>query len=227
MDKDGDREPEGVLAVQPEEATSLDVAKPPVAGLGVDIVEIARMQRAVSRSPHFAQRVFTEHERAYCDAKARPEQSYAAHFAAKEAVVKALGCGFSAGIKITDVEVSHNGKGRPFVILHGAAARTATAQGVVSLPISLSHTHDTAIANAVAVTSAVQPHPDEREDPKARLAAAFKEARSLLDDLGPTDGNGAQGVPVQTVPRRVEEGPEEAEATDVTDDVGDERSLTV
>lgn len=206
-------------------ATSSDARRSPVAGLGVDIVEIARMQRALKRSRHFAERVFTEQERAYCDAKGRPEQSYAAHFAAKEAVVKALGCGFSSGIKVTDMEIGHNAKGRPFVILHGAAARIAAAQGVISLPISLSHTHDTAIANAVAVTREMQPHFDEHDDPKARLTAAFKEARSLLDDLESPDSD-EDGISKETsgVPGIRCSDRELGKAADVTDGARSEHS---
>ena len=62
-----------------------------LAGIGVDMLEIARMERTMRRRPSFLRRVFTEEERAYCDACARPAEHYAARFAAREAVVKALG----------------------------------------------------------------------------------------------------------------------------------------
>ena len=79
-----------------EEAQGRDVAPQtqpsvPIAGLGVDIVEIPRMEAIVRRSPAFVRKVFTADERAYCDAKHNPAAHYATHFAAKEAVAKALG----------------------------------------------------------------------------------------------------------------------------------------
>ncbi|MFR4802503.1 MAG: holo-ACP synthase [Eggerthellaceae bacterium] len=75
-------------------------------GLGVDIVEIARMRRVMERTPSFAAKVFTEGERAYCESKANPTTHYAARFAAKEAVCKALGSGILVdGMRMTDVEV--------------------------------------------------------------------------------------------------------------------------
>ena len=67
------------------------------AGIGVDMLEIDRMERVLARRPNFVRRVFTEEERAYCDKCARPAEHYAARFAAREAVVKALGTGFSDG----------------------------------------------------------------------------------------------------------------------------------
>ena len=90
-------------------------------GLGVDIVEIARMRRILERTPSFREKVFSEEERSYCESTANPEVHYATRFAAKEAVLKALGTGFSRGIANHDVEVRRNAKGRPFVVLHGRA----------------------------------------------------------------------------------------------------------
>ena len=82
-------------------------------GLGVDIVSIERMRKILKRTPSFSRRVFSEAERVYCDAKAQPEVHYATRFAAKEAVVKALGTGFSEGIGVRDIEVRRTSKGRP------------------------------------------------------------------------------------------------------------------
>ena len=80
-------------------------------GLGVDIVEIARMRRILERTPSFREKVFSEEERSYCESTANPEVHYATRFAAKEAVLKALGTGFSRGIANHDVEVRRNAKG--------------------------------------------------------------------------------------------------------------------
>lgn len=154
-------------------------------GLGVDIVEIERMRRILDRTPSFAHKVFTEAEQAYCNRKASPATHYAARFAAKEAVCKALGTGILAsGIGLQDVEVTLDSRGKPQVALHGAAAEIAQEQGVLDVPLSLSYTHDVAVANAVAITKASQAERERRRDVKAELAQQFKEMRGMLDDLG-------------------------------------------
>lgn len=154
-------------------------------GLGVDIVEIARMRRVMERTPSFAAKVFTEAERAYCDTKANPVTHYAARFAAKEAVCKALGTGILVdGMRMTDVEVVRDNRGKPAVSLHGRAAEIAHEQGVLDIPLSLTYTHTVAVANAVAITKASQVERERRRDVKAELAQQFKEMRGMLDDLG-------------------------------------------
>ena len=92
-----------------------------LAGIGVDIVEIARMERALKRTPSFRTRLFTAEARAYCDSSARPAEHYAARFAAREAVLKALGTGFSEGIGYSDVSVTRDANGRPRALLQGRA----------------------------------------------------------------------------------------------------------
>lgn len=154
-----------------------------LAGIGVDMVEIARMEKVLARRPHFAARVFTEDERRYCDRKARPAQHYAARFAAREAVLKALGTGFSRGIGFADVSVTRNDAGQPQARLTGRAAQIAAEQGVREVALSLSYTHDVAVANAVAVTDDVRPQQEQRFDPQAELRKSFREARSVLDEL--------------------------------------------
>lgn len=152
-------------------------------GLGVDIVEIERMRRILTRTPSFARKVFSEAERAYCDAKANPEVHYATRFAAKEAVVKALGTGFSEGIGVRDIEVRRTTKGRPYVVLTGRAREVAREQGVREMPLSLSFTHTEAVACAMAITEDAVTAAKKRVDPMDELARQFKEARSMLDDL--------------------------------------------
>jgi len=155
-----------------------------VAGLGVDIVEIDRMRDALKRRPKMRERLFSEAERAYCDDRNRPEIHYAMRFAAKEAVLKALGTGFS-GMRFTDVEVMRDDRGRPMPILHGRAAEIAEERRVVEMHLSLSFTHATAVASAVAITEAARPKPAEQApDPKAELAASFKAARAMLEEMG-------------------------------------------
>lgn len=172
-----------------------------VAGLGVDIVEIARMERALAKSPNIRQRAFSSEEQAYCDSTSRPEIHYALRFAAKEAVLKALGTGFT-GMRFTDVEVMRDEKGRPYPRLSGRAAQVAAERGIVEMHLSLSFTHATAVASAVAVTEAARPVKDERPDPRAELSASFKEMRAMLDDIGTapreagyeSDGPPAEGI---------------------------------
>jgi holo-[acyl-carrier protein] synthase len=154
-----------------------------VTGLGVDIVEIERMRAALERRPRLKERLFSEEERAYCDQRSRPEIHYALRFAAKEAVLKALGTGFS-GMRFTDVEVVREGSGRPTPRLSGRAAEAAETLGVVEMHLSLSFTHTTAVASAVAITAESRPKPkEEPADQMAELAASFKELRSMLDEL--------------------------------------------
>lgn len=152
-------------------------------GMGVDVVEIARMERILKRTPRFAQRVFSPDECAYCDSKAHPEVHYATRFAAKEAVLKALGTGFSEGISVRDIEVKRTSKGRPYVRLSGRAYEVAQHKGVRELPISLSFTHTEAVACAMAITEASLAAAEKRKDPMEELAKQFKEARALLDEM--------------------------------------------
>ena len=154
-----------------------------VLGLGVDIVEIDRMKLALERTPRIKERIFSDDERWYCEHKARPYVHYAMRFAAKEAVLKALGTGFS-GMRFRDVEVVREEKGRPVPRLSGRAAERAAELGVVEMHLSLSFTHSTAVASAVAITEEARPRKAEAPDPMAQLAADFKEARSLLDQVG-------------------------------------------
>ena len=154
-----------------------------LAGIGVDMLEIARMQHARDERPYFIRRLFTEDERMYCEHTARPAEHYAGRFAAREAVLKALGLGFGNGVGIGDVSVVPDDSGRPHALLAGRAAEVACEQGVREVALSISHTHDVAVANAVAVTDVVRPKPDEKEDAAKALAVSFKEARSVIDEL--------------------------------------------
>ena len=141
------------------------------------------MRDALARRPAIKERLFSADERAYCDKRSRPEVHYALRFAAKEAVLKALGTGFS-GMRFTDVEVIREHSGRPVPRLSGRAAERAEELGIVEMHLSLSFTRTTAVASAVAITEGSRPRKDERPDPMAKLAADFKEARSLLDQVG-------------------------------------------
>jgi holo-[acyl-carrier protein] synthase len=155
-----------------------------IKGLGVDIVEIDRMRDALRRRPRLKERLFSAEERAYCDKRNRPEVHYALRFAAKEAVLKALGTGFS-GMSFQDVEVMRDPQGRPSPRLSGRAAEVAAELGVVEMHLSLSYTHTTAVASAVAITAAGDA--PETPDPARLRARAFKEMRSIVDDVDADD----------------------------------------
>jgi holo-[acyl-carrier protein] synthase len=115
--------------------------------VGVDIIEIDRVRRALER-PGFRERCFTAAEREYCDSRPHPAQSYAARFAGKEAVGKALGC----GVRFTWREIEIVGRPKPGVSLTGRTA--AFAERVRAGAIDLSMTHSREIAAAIAVVSA-------------------------------------------------------------------------
>jgi len=114
----------------------------------VDLVEVGRVADLLARHPRFAERCFTPAEQGYAFGRTRPEQRLAARFAAKEAVMKALGCGWR---QVGWREVEITGGGAPRVVLRGRAAVRAKALGVSEVLLSLSHTDEVAVAAAVAV----------------------------------------------------------------------------
>jgi holo-[acyl-carrier protein] synthase len=122
-----------------------------IVGLGVDICEIARMERALARHPTMRERVFTPEEISYCDAKARPAESYAGRFAAREATIKALG-GYR-GKRWQDISVTRHPSGAPSIRLEGHAERRADELGVTQVLITFTHEKTNAVAFAVAVRS--------------------------------------------------------------------------
>ncbi|MFB3738616.1 MAG: holo-ACP synthase [Candidatus Velamenicoccus archaeovorus] len=121
-----------------------------IVGLGVDICEVARMERALARHPRMRERVFTPEERAYCDSKARPAESYAGRFAAREAVIKALGGYRSKGWQ--DISVARHPSGAPRIVLAGNAKRRADELGIARVLITFTHERTNAVALAVAVS---------------------------------------------------------------------------
>jgi holo-[acyl-carrier protein] synthase len=162
-----------------------------ITGLGVDIVEIERMKGALERHPRLGERLFSAEEQRYCMRRSRPEVHFALRFAAKRAVRKAMGDSLS-GTSFTDVEVAIV-NGRPVPQLSGRTAERARELGIVEMHLSLSFTHVSAVASAVAITEEARPRKEARPDPMAELAASFKEARALLDAVG---GDAAPDMPV-------------------------------
>jgi holo-[acyl-carrier protein] synthase len=117
--------------------------------VGVDLIEIERIRRALDRYPGFKERCFTEAERAYCDSRKNPAQSYAGRFAGKEAVGKALGFGVARAFAWRDVEIV--GRPKPAVHLHGRLAAWAERLGAVEIDLSMTHSRE--LASAVAVVA--------------------------------------------------------------------------
>ena len=121
-----------------------------VLGIGVDIVETARIDRSLERfGQRFLHRVFTAGEIEYCHSMKYPARHFAARFAAKEAVSKAFGTGIGKAMGWRDIDVHRQGSGQPFVVLEGGAKELAATRGVSTVWISLSHTEHHAVATIV------------------------------------------------------------------------------
>ena len=121
-----------------------------ILGIGMDVVEVVRVERAASRyGERFLSRMFTPGERDCCSRKARAWESLAARFAVKEAAFKALGCGWPECGGFTSVEVVSDGGNRPAVVFSGAAAQIASEKGVGRVHVAI--THDAGFAAAVVV----------------------------------------------------------------------------
>jgi len=121
-----------------------------VIGIGTDLVEVERFRRALARTPRLAERVFTDAEQADAGRRRDRTEMLAARFAAKEAVMKALGVGLGR-FPLHDVEVVKASSGAPSVALHGKAATVAGERGVTDWRLTLTHTHTLAQAVAVAL----------------------------------------------------------------------------
>jgi holo-[acyl-carrier protein] synthase len=122
-------------------------------GTGIDIVETDRIASILEKQGRrFLERCFTEAEIAYCEPnKAAGIQSYAARFAAKEAVSKAFGTGIGDKMAFTDIEVTKTPSGKPEIRLHGPAQAYATELGVTQIQLSLTHTKNYAAAVAIVI----------------------------------------------------------------------------
>jgi holo-[acyl-carrier protein] synthase len=117
--------------------------------VGTDLIEIARIRRALERYERFRERCFTDAERAYCDSRPNPAESYAGRFAGKEAVGKALGFGVARAFAWREIEIV--GRPKPSVRLSGRLAERAAALGGVAVDLSMTHSRE--LAQAVAVAS--------------------------------------------------------------------------
>jgi holo-[acyl-carrier protein] synthase len=129
-----------------------------VIGIGVDIIECARIQRSIERfGDRFLRRVFTDGEIAYSMAMKFPERHLAARFAGKEAVSKAFGTGIGKAVGWRNIDIQKKENGEPFLVFSGPAKAFAAERGVTSALITLSHTEHHAIACVVLESAVSQP----------------------------------------------------------------------
>jgi len=121
-----------------------------IVGTGVDIAEVTRIRESIERfGNRFLHRVFTDGEIAYCERKGSRFESYAARFAAKEAGMKALGTGWSHGVRWRDIEVVRPKGQRPTIQFHGQAAVFAEKLGAQNIALSITHTREQALAHVI------------------------------------------------------------------------------
>lgn len=123
-----------------------------VLGIGIDIIECLRIAKMIERHGElFLTRVYTSHEIDYCTARKASTQHYAGRFAAKEAVLKALGTGWTRGVHWRDIEVRNEMGGKPKIALSGGAREMCEKLGIAEMHISISHCRTHAVAYAMAV----------------------------------------------------------------------------
>jgi holo-[acyl-carrier protein] synthase len=135
-----------------------------IVGLGTDIVEIVRIGQMIERhGEHFLQRVFTEDEIRYCQKRKESYQHFAGRWAAKEAVMKTLGTGWTRGVGWLDIEVATKRSGQPVVVIKGTARDIATQLGIDEVLITISHCRAYATATAIALRHA-DSSPSESSD---------------------------------------------------------------
>jgi len=130
-----------------------------IVGLGTDIIENVRIGQMIEKHGElFLQRVFTEQEIRYCQRRRAAIQHYAGRWAAKEAVMKTLGTGFTRGVGFQDIEVVSHRSGRPSIQLRGGAGEVARRLGIDEILITISHCRAYATATAIAVQHSAKLH---------------------------------------------------------------------
>jgi holo-[acyl-carrier protein] synthase len=121
-----------------------------IVGLGLDIAEVDRIEAAIGRrGAAFLERLYTPSEVAYCESHKDKFERYAARFAAKEAAMKALGTGWSRGVRWRDIEVAREPSGKPTLRLEGVARQIAQRMGVKNISLSITHSGNLALAQVI------------------------------------------------------------------------------
>jgi holo-[acyl-carrier protein] synthase len=121
-----------------------------IVGMGIDVAEVKRIRAVIeSQAERFLRRVYTPEEVTYCEQFKNKFERYAGRFAAKEAAMKALGTGWSRGVRWVDVEVVRQRGGRPTISLKGTARKIADNLGVKHIALSITHTAEQAFAQVI------------------------------------------------------------------------------
>ncbi len=121
-----------------------------IIGIGYDMVQVHRIESVLSRwGDRFKERVFTPQELAYCESKKNRSQRLATRFAAKEAVFKALGTGWSRGASWTEIEVTNDELGKPYITLSGKTEQLSRQLGVRNIFVSMTNTEDYGAAQVI------------------------------------------------------------------------------
>jgi len=125
-----------------------------IVGHGIDIMSTERIRKAIIRyGEYFLSKVYTGEERKQAEERKKSKyQIYTAYWAAKEAVMKALGTGNRKGVRFRDIEIKHESSGKPYVSLHGKSEEYARKLRVYNIVLSMSHLHDNAIASVIFET---------------------------------------------------------------------------
>lgn len=120
-------------------------------GIGTDIIEVGRITAAIENNPSFKKRVYTAREVSYCEKKVKGRYpSFAARFAAKEAVAKSLSEGVGKNVSLSEIELTNTENGAPFIILHGRTLQYSRTLGIREIKISVSGTDNYAVAYAIS-----------------------------------------------------------------------------
>ena len=119
---------------------SAESSQPMIVGLGTDLIDVARVEQKLRDDPGMINELFTPSEISYCEAKHRPAQHFAARFAAKEALLKALGTGWRDGLSWREIEIRHDEQGRPLMFLSGKVEELSRDRNVLHIHVSLAHT---------------------------------------------------------------------------------------
>jgi holo-[acyl-carrier protein] synthase len=117
--------------------------------VGIDIIEVSRVEDKLNRTPGLKEKLYTPLEMSYCESKKFPYQHYAGRFAAKEAFFKALGTGWSQGVKFREVEIRNLESGQPVIEVYGQTRQLCQSKGVSHFHVSLSHLRTHAVATVI------------------------------------------------------------------------------
>ncbi len=127
-------------------------------GIGTDIIEVARIEKALSRDIGFRDKIFTPGEIAYCESKKNKYQHYAARFSAKEAFLKAVGTGWRFGVRFGDIDLFHDELGQPHINVSGVAKDLTDRLSISKIHVSLSHLKEMATAIVILECETANPN---------------------------------------------------------------------